>query len=256
MKIVIAFTIIALSFAKPLSVNAQVIGGEYDKLAKLYEEGKFESCLLKADNYTYKEENARDAEPYLYMAMCFLELSKSGDPDIQADYANGVKEAVKNAQKFVKKDKEDLLYTKNLDFIKQLKQIVYDDTKKLFDSKNYSKAAVSAKSYNGLNRTEDPFVLHFIGTCYFLSNNLSGGLKANEDAKIAFKAQQKSKSIKYDKIFNPLAVDSFLKLSEYYIGQDNIKSAQAELQLGKELFPDNGYITMQLKMVETSLTKH
>ncbi len=71
---------------------------------------------------------------------------------------------------------------------------------------------------------------------------------------MAIKAAIKAKNIKHDKFFKTLTVDAFLKLSEYYVNEKNLVAAKNELTLGKELFPDNGYITMQLKMVEGQLS--
>ena len=68
-------------FALILTINlcgfSQVEGGTNEKLAKLYNQGKYESCLFKADNLTYKEGSSRDPEPYLYISMCFYQLSQS-----------------------------------------------------------------------------------------------------------------------------------------------------------------------------------
>ena len=92
-KLVLSVTLLCAVFI----ANAQVIGGSNTKLEKLYNEGKYENCLLKADGMTYKDDYAKDPEPYLYISMCFYQLSKSEDPDIQADYKNAFKDAVKNA---------------------------------------------------------------------------------------------------------------------------------------------------------------
>ena len=108
------FTILSLFTVTTL--QAQVVGGSLEKLAKYFNQGKYEKCLDKAEGYTFNEKTKREPEPYLYMSMCFLELSKSDDPYITDYYKNPVKSAIKFAAKFKQKDKKDHLYSKNIKY--------------------------------------------------------------------------------------------------------------------------------------------
>ncbi|MDA3892379.1 MAG: hypothetical protein PF517_12010 [Salinivirgaceae bacterium] len=199
------------------TTNAQVVGGYNKKLAKLFSSGKYESCLFKADNLTYKKNTSRDPEPYLYISMCFLELSKSDDPMIQEDYKDGVKQAIRYAGKFIKKDKDGEMYSENIEFVNDLKKMQYTLVKTNFDEEEYSKAASAAKKYSKLNREEDYTVLYFIGVCELLSNKLSQGTNDIETAKTQLKELTKSGTVKIDKIFNPLISKVFSKYSESLI---------------------------------------
>ena len=106
-----------------LQLSAQVAGGSNEKLAKLYNTGKYESCLYKADSYTYKENHTNDPEPYLYISMCLYELSKSDDPEIQEDYKDAIKQAIKYVGKFAKKDKHNEYYPLNIEYVNTIKKI-------------------------------------------------------------------------------------------------------------------------------------
>ena len=75
MRLYFLFSVVCIfSFSH---LQSQVVGGSYEKLAKLYNLGKYETCLYKAEDLTFKEDSKKDPEPYLYMAMCFIELSNS-----------------------------------------------------------------------------------------------------------------------------------------------------------------------------------
>jgi hypothetical protein len=164
------------------NIFAQVVGGTDEKLAKLYNSGKYESCLFKADGLTLKEGTSNDPEPYLYAAMCFFELSKSEDPIIREDYKDGVKQAIKYANKFAKKDKENELYSANIEFINTLKEVQYTEVKGFFDAEDYKKAATSAKFYDKLNKEEDFLILYFVGICEILSKNVTQGNRSIDEA--------------------------------------------------------------------------
>lgn len=235
------------------SISQQVIGGTYTKLQEVYNKGKYEQCLLKADNYTYKEDYSRDAEPYLYLSMCFYKLYTSDDPDIQYDYQNGLKEAVRYAIKFNQKDKKDELYSKNIEYIKLIKTELYKDAKGFFESGSYSKAATSGKNYNRLNRETDPCIDFFVGITTVLAKNQSAGEQLINDAKEAFKAKQKAGNVVVDAIFKSLIVDSVLKYSEILVQENKLAEAKDCLETGKLLFPENGYINVQLNMVNKAL---
>lgn len=231
------------------SISAQVVNGKYDKLEKLYHKGRFESCLFKADNYTFKEKTSDDAEPYLYMAMCFLELSQSEDELIREDYRNGMRQAIRFTAKFVRKDKEDELYTDNLAFINLMKEEQNKVIKAEFDKKDYRGAASAAKLYNQLNLKEDPLLLYFEGANEMLSNNVTQGRRDMEKAIILINEQLDNGSLKTDKLVNSVIVDAFLKYSELLVTENQLKQAEDCLLLGLKVYPNNGYLKVQKNLI-------
>lgn len=248
-KLIIFISVFSISS----TLLAQVKGGYNDKLEKLYTSGKYESCLFKADNMTYKESTSRDPEPYLYIAMCFYQLSKSGDPIIAEDYADGERQAIKYTAKFIRKDKDGEMYDDNLEFIDLLKEIQFKKVRKYFDEENYRKAASEAKQYNSLNREVDLTVTYFIGACQLMSNNYSQGQKNIEESSEQLKTLAKSGSIKIDKIFKPLISSVFLKYSEFLVSENNIEGAAKELKLGLKIIPNDGFLKIQSNMISKKL---
>lgn len=236
-----------------INLHAQVVGGQYEKLEKLYSQGKYESCLFKADNYTYKPDNSRDAEPYLYMAMCFYQLSVSEDPLIREDYSDGFKQAVKYAARFIKKDKEGEMLADNMEFINMLKELQKKEIKELFSQGDYRKAATSAKLYDKLNKDEDLALLYFIGMNEIMSNNISQGSRDLDEATTKLNEALTKGPYKPDPMVKSIVVDGFLKFSEYLVNQKNVKEAAQHLEFAKKIYPNDGYIKLQYNVIKSSL---
>ncbi len=230
---------------------SQVNGGSIEKLQKLYEEGKYESCLFRADNYTYKEAYSKDPEPLLYIAMCFYNLAKSDDEFIREDYADGVKESIKYASKFAKKDKDDKLYSKNGEFINKLKEEQRELLVNYLNRKQYSKASSMADKYNDLNREIDYTVVYMSGVYSLLGEDTKG----NSDIEEAYTKLNSVSSVVVDPIVRSQIIDSFLKYSELLVKDGKVAAAKKQLDLAKKIFPNDGYINMQHNMIAKSLSK-
>lgn len=248
MKTKIFFAILSL-YLFASSLSAQVNGGEYVKLAELYNTGKYERCFFKADDYTYKEDYSKDAEPYLYISMCLLELSKSEDPDIQEDYKGAVKQSIKYAAKFVSKDKKDELYSINIDYIISLKKIQKDVIKKDFYEGSYRKAGSGAKMYNKLNKEKDVLIQYFVGVNEVLSKNLSQGERNMDAAEKLIKEKMLAGELKVDKNMKSLFIDAFMKYTETMINDENKEKAGHVISFAKDIFPNDGYIKVQHNVI-------
>ena len=235
------------------NLHSQVVGGRDDKLAKLYNSGKYESCLIKAEGITLKEGTLNDPEPYLYVAMCFFELSKSEDPIIREDYKDGFKQAIKYANKFAKKDKENEFYSANIEFINTLKEVQYNEVKGFFDAEDYKKAATSAKFYDKLNKDEDLLILYFVGICETLSKNVTQGTRSIDEAKTSLQTQLKSGTVKVDSKFKPLISSGFMKYSEYLVDQNQLKEASACLEFALKILPNDGFLKIQSNMINKKI---
>lgn len=229
-------------------LKAQVIGGTYEKLAKLYNEGKYENCLYKADGYTYREENSKDAEPYLYIAMSLYQISLSTDEEIQEDYPDAIKQAIKYTGRFASKDKEDALYTVNIEFVNKMKQAQKDEIKEEFNNAKYSKAIIAAKAYDNMNREEDQQVALFIALNELLSDNSQGQNHYN-DASTKIKADLKANKFKEDKILKSLLVDAFMKYTEVLVKKNKTEDAKKVIAFAKEIYPSDGYIKVQYNLL-------
>jgi len=246
------FTIL-ISFLFICNLQGQVVGGKNEKLAKLYNSGKYETCLFKADNLTYKSEYSKDPEPYLYVSMCFYELSKSTNPVVQEDYKDAFKQAVKYAGKFIKKDKQQGLLPDNIDYINTLKKEQIAVIKKYYKQDNYRKSVTPAKLYLKLNRDKDLGVMYFIGVCEVLSNNYSQGLRDIDFAKTGFEESINNGKLKIDSFFKPLTASAFLKYSEYLVTEDKLTEALDNLILAKKVFPGNSEFDSEMGIIKEKI---
>lgn len=185
--------------------------------------------------------------------MCFFQLSKSADPIIAEDYADGEKQAIKYAAKFIRKDKDGEMYSDNMEFINMLKEIQYKRVKKYFDEENYRKAGSEAKLYAKLRKDEDFAITYFIGACELMSNNYSQGRKHVDESRTQLKILAKSNQINIDKIFKPLVSSGFLKYSEFLVSEGNVEEAAKELKLGLKVLPNDGFLKIQSNMINKKL---
>ena len=227
---------------------SQVVGSKFEKLTKLYNEQRYEDCLYKSDNYTYKDKTKREPEPYLYLAMCYYQISLIDDPDLLEDYPKALKNAIKYLIKFKKKDKKDEYFTKNIDFVKKIANIIIDEAKKYYKDKNYRKAARSFKQYSKLF-PEDNNIKYMIGACDMQANNYSEGQKYISEAIIKLQDNYKNeKSLKNTNTFLILE-DAFILYSGYLVEDKKIDSAQATITIAKQFFPNSGNITIQYNVI-------
>ncbi len=238
-----------ISLFQFLNIQAQVVGGSDAKLAKLYNSGKYETCLFKADNLTYKEDTRRDPEPYLYMAMCFYELSKSNDPVLKEDYKTGVKQSLKYTAKFIKKDKDGEMFDDNIDFVNMMRDLQLTVVKDYFNSGVYKKAASSSKVYGKLFREKKYEILYFTGLTEVLSRNLSQGLRDMNIAKTEMETNIKAGNLKVETAFKPLLTSAILKYSEYLVADNQLKEASENIAFAKKVFPNDASVSSQYSIV-------
>ena len=91
--------ICALSYGLVATAQKHV----YEDLLVLLIDEKYKQCLSKSLNYSEKEDCRKDPLPYLYISMCYYEMSKLEEYD--EDYPKAFRDALKYAKKFRKKDK-------------------------------------------------------------------------------------------------------------------------------------------------------
>ena len=125
---------LALAYA----VNTSAQKGVYEDLLVLYVDEKYDKCLGKSESYTLKESTRKDALPYLYMSMCFFEMSKLEKYD--EDYPKAFRSSLKYAVKYRKKDKESEYFSDYDDYWSELNFTTMEVAENYFDEGNYSKA--------------------------------------------------------------------------------------------------------------------
>lgn len=122
-------TLLALFTVAQLAVHAQK--HVYEDLLVMYVDEKYEKCIAKAEGYTLNDATKRDALPFLYIAMCFHEMSKQ--EKYLKDYPKAGREAAKWAEKYRRKDKELEFFNNYDDFWMSLNLAGLEEGENLMD---------------------------------------------------------------------------------------------------------------------------
>jgi hypothetical protein len=134
MKKLLILTAVAL-----FHVGLQAQKHVYDDLLVLFVDEKYDKCLYKAEQYTLKDDTKKDALPFLYMSMCFYEMSKL--EKYQADYPKAGRDALKFAETYRKKDKEKEFFNNYEDYWMSLNTLAMEEGENLMeDPKGMSRA--------------------------------------------------------------------------------------------------------------------
>ncbi|MCB0792470.1 MAG: hypothetical protein H6595_03430 [Flavobacteriales bacterium] len=112
----------------------------YDDLLVLYVDENYEKCIFKAERYTERDATRRDPLPYLYMSMCFHEISKMDKYTDDPDFKNAGRDALKYAEKFRKKDKENAYFAQYEDYWEELNAAAMGVGFMYLEEGSYSKA--------------------------------------------------------------------------------------------------------------------
>ncbi|NQY67077.1 MAG: hypothetical protein HRT72_05055 [Flavobacteriales bacterium] len=227
----------------------QLIGGEFEKLGSLYLEGKYEDCNAKALKYTESDKTKRHPEPYLYLAMSNYQIADSDDKKLTETYPNALKDAMKWAAKFKKKDKEDDYYTKSSKFLNKLKTKALKIADEFYAAKNYKKAAFYFKSI--YNFSADPNVKFIWGMCDL-------NLRSTGQATLSISSAAKELNRMFAKgeynSENSTAYELSLSLIEYsdHLMTTNKKdSAQKTIVMARKLLPGDEDVQAQFgKLME------
>lgn len=128
--------LLALTLSYGIVSNAQK--HVYEDLLVLYVDEKYDKCLMKAENYTMKDDTRKDPLPYLYMSMSLFEMSKL--EKFEEDYPKAFRDALKYAEKFRKKDKNVEFFFNYEDYWAELNEACAEQAENFMDEEKWSKA--------------------------------------------------------------------------------------------------------------------
>ena len=117
---------------------------ELDELLVLVRGRQIRKGLYKAIRYTEDDEQKKHPMPYFYMSKAYLSIHKSDDADLreayEVDKLKALKNALKYASKFVKKDKEKDYVPSEQEFIEELRKETIVAAETEMDNGKYTKA--------------------------------------------------------------------------------------------------------------------
>ena len=164
---------------------------DLDELLEWCVDGKYEKVLYKAIRYTEDDEQKKHPMPYFYMSKAYLSIHKSDDADLreayEVDKLKALKNALKYASKFVKKDREKDYVPSEQEFIEELRKETLVAAETEIDNGKYTKAKGYYKYLTALDE-EDPGAWLMFGTVYLT-------LKARRDAEVCW---EKAKNLILD----------------------------------------------------------
>jgi len=151
---------------------------ELNQLLVWYVDEKYEKVLFKAIRYTEDDEQKKHPVPYLYMAKGYLGIHNSDDSDLRETYEvdklKALKNALKYAGKFVKKDKEMEYVPQEQELLEDLRKETIIAAETEMDNGKYTKAKSYYKYLTTIDE-EDPGAWMMYGTVFL-------ALKARRDA--------------------------------------------------------------------------
>ena len=149
-----------------------------NQLLMWFVDEKYEKVLYKAMRYTEDDKQKKHPVPYLYVAKSYLGIHNSDDNDLrethEVDKLKALKNALKYAGKFVKKDKEQEYVPSEQEFIEELRLETIIAAENEMDNGKFTKAKSYYKYLTTLDQ-EDPGAWMMFGTVYLT-------LKARRDA--------------------------------------------------------------------------
>lgn len=247
------FSSIILLFVFSLNSVAQVAGSKYDKLVDLYVMGRYEDCYIKAEKMTQNDKYKSDSEPYLWVAMCLVDLSE--DPELEEFYpeAKATKDALKYGAKFKKKDDKlkskdlDYIYDENVDFIYDLMEKGLIEGKSYLAMDNYSKASYYYKLTSKLDPENQECQL--INGVLFLYNKNREGQVLVDNSMDYFKQRAEAGGFETNEKTRRAFVDGFMYYSKYLESKGQSDKAFDVIALAIKLEPKNQKFVQRYKQL-------
>jgi hypothetical protein len=148
MKSIITLTVFfALMGASPLVAQSD----DYKDLLFLIIDGDLEKAISKAERYTEKESTRRHPEPYVYLSMAYNEISKR--EEMSEDYPRAFRDAIKNASKFARYDKENEYVAAHENYLSELKSEIMREARYYYDTQNWRRSITYSKYVNRIDPT-------------------------------------------------------------------------------------------------------
>lgn len=222
---------------------------KYAKLKKLYVEHKFEACLTKAEKYISNEKTKKEPIPYLYLAKSYYELSLSEDPDIQEYYPKALKNALKYATKFEKKDKKGKYTGLGNDFIQKLIATYLEETKELYEAGKYNNVSANYKTL--LKLRDDNNIRFAKGLCDAFRLNHA---EANAEITTALSNLQNDAVVNGINNSKVVMINTGIDYTDYLLRNENVDTAFSTINVMLDIYPESASLKMQKDKISEWLT--
>jgi len=228
------------------AIFSQVSNPEFDKIAKKFEKGSWESALESAESLIDNDKHRKKPEPYLWAAMCFYELSKSEDEKIQERFKSALRDALKYAGKAVSKDNNGDIVKDNADFFDTMKKEGLAYAKGYESEDDFRKAQYTYKQILKF-APNDPYIQFTKGVTDI---RMSSMYEAEREIKASFPILEENyRNLEYqpDPISSPLLKPAVIYYADHLIGSNFTDSAKTVLLSARVFFPLDEEIKQKLQ---------
>lgn len=206
--------------------------GSYEDLLVLYVDEKYEKCIYKAEGYTEGDDTKKDPLPYLYISMCYFEMSKQ--EKFNADYPKASRDALKWAEKYRKKDKDKEFFNNYEDYWASLNTMAGETGENLMDDpKGLSKAKANFDAMTGYY-PENPGPWLMLALVQYKSNLAKEGDMSVAAFDKAVAAAGDIKTLPKDQ--QKLLKNALIRYADHLVAKGDRSKARKYAEIGKDVF--------------------
>ncbi|MEX2597193.1 MAG: hypothetical protein WEC59_09730 [Salibacteraceae bacterium] len=227
------------------SIEAQVRGGDFQKLFDWYAMEDYERCAYKAEVYTRRDKYRRAPEPYMYLALCMYQAHINPDA-FDDEFKDPIKDALKYAYKFRKKDKSGELYALNKRQIDQIREEALDRAKFYFNDGDFYKASFEFKRILKV-MPDDVNVAFITGVAMVSSRNVTEGERLIEQTLDTLRMQDTTNTFEKDDVTHDMLIKAFISYTNFLLENERLDEALDIITLGRRLVPDDSSLKGQYK---------
>jgi tetratricopeptide (TPR) repeat protein len=216
--------------------NTTVAQEEYDDLLVLYVDGDYEKCIAKAERCTDRDKTRRDPLPYLYLSMCYFEISKLDSYTSQREWRRADRDALRYAKRFRKKDKHLEFFHEYEDYWEELNTMAMETGLMYLEMGDDSKAR---RRFDAMvdYYPENPGAWQMLALAQQKLNLYRDAKESMERFHVAYTAVANIDDLPRDQ--QQLLRTSLIYYAESMDDQGLRDSAQVVLNLGEEAFMEN-----------------
>ena len=169
-------------FAGALTFNVNGQPPMYDDLLIYFADGDYVKLVSKAEKYMSDSDTKSDPLVYLYASKGNFEMSK--DQKYEEDFPKAYNDAIKNAGKALKNDKDGSVFDEHKKYFTELKEAVVEELRNMVDVGDYSRMRGTIIKVQRLDPTD-------VGSQYLMAaakynlKDKSGGKEALKEAEAA-----------------------------------------------------------------------
>lgn len=218
---------------------SQVVGGMDFKLEEMFLNEKYEDLAFKGERMLDKDKFKRDPEITLYVSMAWYEISQSNDPQLQEEYSNALRDALKYAYKFARYDKEGLMAEDNDEYFDDLAAAGIADAEQWITDDRKRRNAVRTYKYMVKAMPNDHNILFFKGVLEHMNRNTGQAERDIPEAMTALIAKYEDPNYRASKVTGPLLEDGLIRWADIMVEQNYKDSAQKTIDWAIKFFPES-----------------